>query len=186
MVQAQLKRYGYTLDARDKIVSVDSSWLAFALENGVPELTKEAVIGKTLWQFIDGAETIELYQAVFQRVRSEQLSIVIPFRCDSPTLRRCMRLEVLSQPEGRIQLYGIVERVEPTRCLNLLDPNFPRSHDILTVCSCCLRALVEPYGWLEVEDALVRLHLMERSRAPNLRHRICPLCLANAARMPAS
>ena len=73
---------------------------------------------------------------------------------------------------------GILERVEPTEQLILIDRCFPRSRDVLTLCSCCKRALVEPSGWLEIEDAAARLHLLEEERAPQLRHAVCPDCLA--------
>jgi hypothetical protein len=166
------------VDAHDTITSVSPSWLAFARENGAPELTDEAVRGHSLWDFVNGAETIELYQRILQRVRTSSLQIVVPFRCDSPTLRRFMRLEITCLPEGSVQLDGLMERAEPTERLNLLDVRFPRSCDMLTLCSCCKRALVEPHGWLEIEDAAVRLHLLEEERSPQLCHSVCADCLA--------
>lgn len=178
MVHSSLPRYRYTVDALDVITSVSPTWLAFAQENGAPELTYQAVIGNSLWHFIDGSETIELYQAILQRVRASFSRIVVPFRCDSPTLRRYMRLELICQPHGSVQFDGILERVEPTEQHNLLDPRFPRSCNVLTLCSCCKRALVEPSGWLEIEDAVARLHLLEKEQTPQLRNAVCPDCLA--------
>jgi hypothetical protein len=136
------------------------------------------VTENSLWDFIDGSETIQLYQAILRRVRTSAPRIVVPFRYDSPRLRSYMRLELTCQPQGSVQLDGILERVEPTERLNLFDPRFPRSRDVLTLCSCCKRALVEPSGWLEIEDAAARLHLLEEEQAPQLRHAVCPDCLA--------
>jgi hypothetical protein len=62
----------------------------------------------------------------------------------------------------------------------MLDPSFPRLDDMLTMCSCCKRALLEPFGWLEIKDAAVRLHLLEKGRAPKVRQPIC-LCSMIAA-----
>jgi hypothetical protein len=177
MVYASLPRYRYSVDAQDVISSVSPNWLAFARENGAPELTAQAVVGHCLWDFIDGIETIRLYQAILQRVRTTAVQILVPFRCDSPTLRRYMRLEISSQPQDSVQLDGLLVRVEPTTArVNLLDPRFPRSHDVLNVCSCCKRAMVEPMGWLEIEDIAVRLHLLEQERAPQMHYDVCPDC----------
>jgi hypothetical protein len=92
-------------------------------------------VGHCLWDFIDGIETIRLYQAILQRVRAAAAQIVAPFRCDSPTLRRYMRLEISCQPQDSVQFDGLLVLVEPTSSrLNPLDLRFPRSHDVLNVC----------------------------------------------------
>lgn len=173
-------RYRYVVNAHDVITSVSANWLAFAQENGAPDLTEQAVLGQSLWHFIDGAPTVRLYQAVLQRIRTSVPRIMLPFRCDSPALRHYMRLEISCQPQGSIQFEGLLERVEPTEWFKVLDSRAPRSHDSLTLCSFCKRALVEPRGWPEIEDAIVRLHLFEAVRSPQLRHAICPDCLAAA------
>ena len=146
-----------------------------------PLLAQHAVTGRPLWDFIDGDETSQLYQTILHRVRTSALRIVVPFRCDSPMLRRYMRLEITCQPQRNVQFDGILERVEPTERFNLFDRDFPRSRDALTLCSCCRRALVEPSGWLEIEDAAARLHLLEKARAPQLRHTVCLDCQASCA-----
>jgi len=180
MVSPSRPKYGYAVDANDTIISVSPIWLAFARENGAPELSEQAVVGRSLWDFIEGTETVDLYKAIFQRVRSSTPRVIMPFRCDSPTLRRHMRLEITRGPNEGIQFDGVLEHVEPTKVLNLLDPSFPRSDAILTMCSCCKRAIIEPFGWLEVEEAAVRLHLLEKSRAPKIRQTVCPGCTAAA------
>lgn len=180
MVRSSIRRYRYAVDARDTIVSVSPEWLAFARENGAPELTEQAVTGRSLWHFIDGTATVRLYQAILQRVRSTAEPTVLPFRCDSPTLRRYMRLEINSQPDAGIRFDGWLERVEPCTRLNLLDVQFARGENVLTLCSMCKRALVEPAGWLELEDAAARLHLFEEKQVPQLRQTVCPRCNAAA------
>lgn len=180
MVHPSLPRYRYAVDRQDVITAVCPLWLAFARENGAPQLSREAVIGRSLWEFIDGTETKQIYQAILQRVRTNIISSVIPFRCDSPTLRRYMRLEMTPEAEGRVQLAGVLERVEPTRPFNLLESTFPRSQHLLTQCSYCKRILVETCGWLEIEDAAVRLQLLDKQTVPKLRQSVCPDCLAVA------
>lgn len=180
MVQPTQPRYRYTVDRNDVITSVCPLWLAFARENGAPQLSWEAVVGHSLWEFIEGEETKQLYQTALQRVRDSHTASVVPFRCDSPTLRRHMRLELTPEAEGGIQLESVLERVEQTTQFNLLEPTFPRSQQMLTLCSCCKRILVETCGWLEIDDVAVRLQLFDKDRAPRLRNSVCPDCLVAA------
>ena len=51
---AESRTYRYRVDAADVIVWVDSWWLAFAQENGAPELVTETVVGRHLWDFVFG------------------------------------------------------------------------------------------------------------------------------------
>jgi hypothetical protein len=48
------------------------------------------------------------------------------------------------------------------------------------MCSCCKRIDREPEGWMELEDAAIRLKLFETSQSPELRYTICPTCAALA------
>ena len=112
MVHSPRPKYCYVLDGHDAITSVSPAWLAFARENGAQELTAQAVLGHSLWNFIQGAETVRLYQAILRRVRSNSSRVVVPFRCDSPTLRRHMRLEISSQPLGCVQFISVLQRVK--------------------------------------------------------------------------
>lgn len=186
MVSPALPRYRYAVDAQDAIVSVSPQWLAFARENGAPHLTSEAVTGRCLWDFIDGRETRRFYEIIVQRIRDTERPMVVPFRCDSPKLKRYMRLEIMPQPNDGIQFDSILERVESIDRLNLLDPDLRRSRQMLTLCSCCKRALIESQGWVEIEDAAVRLHLLKEDYAPQLRGSVCPDCLAAAHVPPAN
>lgn len=180
MHQLLLSRYRYAIDPQDVITSVCPLWLAFARENGASQLTREAVVGRSLWEFIDGTETKHFYQLLLHRVRHSNASTIIPFRCDSPTLRRFMRLELIPETDGSVYLIGVLERVEQTEPFHLLEPNFPRSAQMLTLCSCCKRFLVESCGWLELGDVAERLHLHKKQTAPKLRNSICPDCLVAA------
>lgn len=186
MVPASPCRYRYRIDSRDELIAICPLWLAFARENGALHLTADAVLGRSLWDFIDGAETKRLYQTLLRRVREKAIALVVPFRCDSPTLRRYMRLEIVPLAEGCVQFDGVLERVEPTSQYPLLDPAYPRSHHLLTICSCCKRVLVETCGWLEVEDAIARLRLFEKPKVPQLRNCLCPACASAACELPAS
>ncbi len=180
MLSADRHRYSHTIDANDSIVWVSAAWLAFARENGATRLTQELVLGRSLWHFIADDETTELYKALVGRVRAGRGPMVLPFRCDSPTLRRHMRLQVTLEEKGNVRFDSFLTRAEPCSYIGVLDSRFTRSADVLTMCSMCKRVLNEPSEWLDVEDAVARMNLLEAEKGPQLRYAVCPACLAAA------
>ena len=177
MIQPATSKCRYRVDKTDVLTWVDDVWLAFARENGATELTEQHTLGHSLWEFIADRATRQLYQQIHSRVRSTCKTVVLPFRCDSPTLRRHMVLTIRLEDSGQLVYEGALQHAEPCPTLNVLDPTFHRSHAVLTTCSCCKRALIEPLGWLEVEDAVARLGLFETPEAPELRYSVCHDCV---------
>lgn len=100
----------------------------------------------------------------------------MPFRCDSPSLQRHMRMTITHEHAGQLLYACLLVRAVPQRHTAVLDSGYPRADAHLTMCSCCKRALLEPLGWLDVEEVSVRLGLFEAEKVPELRHTICPEC----------
>jgi hypothetical protein len=177
MVSLDRPRYQYCVDRDDKIKSINAWWLAFARENGANELTEQSVVGSCLWDFVADEETRRLYQGIHTHLREHGKTVVLPFHCDSPTVRRHMQLTITGMAaDGELSYEGVVIRVEPRQHLAVLDPLRPRTDSFLWMCSCCKRALLETRGWLETEEISNRLHLYEKEKLPSLRQTICPLC----------
>ena len=173
---AEVLRYRHKVDSADVLVWVNEVWLAFAQENGAAGLIEESILGRSLWDFVSGDELRGLYMEVHSRVRSSGIPAVLPFRCDSPTLQRHMRLTITREDAGQLAYDSLLVRAVAQRHLEVLDSERQRSNAMLTICSCCKRALLEPLGWLEVEDVSVRLGLFETQEVPELRHAVCPEC----------
>ncbi len=168
--------YQYRLDATDAIVSVDRWWLAFAKENSATGLNEASVIGRVVWDFISDQPTQILYKEIHDYVRSTGNSITVPFRCDSPTLQRYMELTIHKQADRGLLYESHLIRVAPQRRLAVLEPDQKRSHDFLTMCSFCKRSLIEPEGWLDIENISLKLRMYERQAVPELRYTVCPEC----------
>ncbi len=168
--------YGYRVDADDRIVAVDPLWLAFARENGAAELTEPTVLGKSLWDFMQDRALCSIYSKIHAQVRSSGHAAVIPFRCDSPTLRRYMRMTITPGDAGSLIYESRIQRVVPQRYLGLLDGKLTRTDSQLKVCSGCKRAMLESVGWLDLEDICFRTGLLEQQDLPQLYHTICPAC----------
>lgn len=177
-------RFVYTVDAQDTLSSVSEAWLKFARDNGAPELTRERVLGCNLWDFVDGAETRRLYEALFEAVRRRGETFEIPFRCDSPDRFRFMRLALAPQPDGRVECQGLLVREQPRPFYSILDRAFPRSSETLRLCSLCKRALVHGTRWSELADAVEELDLFGQDAAPALENGVCDRC-RDAATAPA-
>lgn len=177
MVAAAGQIYRYRVDSDDRIVWVDARWLAFAQENGAPDLTRERVLGQSLWRYIAGDVTCEVYRRMHREVRLRGRTIVAPFRCDSPSLRREMQLTILPEDSGQLLYEGMVLLSAPCPPVSVLDSALRRSQSLLTMCSCCKRVLIEPDGWLGMNEASVRLKVLNAAMPPQLKYEVCPGCL---------
>ena len=169
--------FHYEIDARDCITFVDSAWISFAERNDAPELTRQSIIGESIWSFIADWEVRHLYDLVFDAARSCNRTIVIPFRCDSPTIRRFMTLTIASVQDGNLALVGSLIREEPRPRVALLGANAPDLETLLLICSWCKRIQSRDNSWVEVEQAIQELGLFQSDRLPGLSHGICPDCV---------
>lgn len=173
-----MEQYRYTISQDDQMESVSEAWSTFAEENSATDLGPARIVGRSLWDFITDAETRQLYEHLFARVREVQASVSVPFRCDAPAIRRFMRLTIAPAGSGSLELVVHVVAEEERQEVELLDVSIPRDSDLITMCSWCLRVLVAPDQWDEVEVAIERLRLFERRVLPGISHGVCPECFA--------
>ena len=176
MVAPVQQIYCYGVDEGDVVNFVDSWWLAFATENNAAELEAASVVGHSIWEFICDQPTTKLYREIHSHVRASGNAIDVPFRCDSPTLRRYMQLTISRREGGQLLYESRMIRTAPQRCMSVLKRSTKRSTSFLTMCSLCKRCLIEPSGWLEMEDIALRLKMEDQPTVPELRYTICPDC----------
>lgn len=166
----------YELDSEDRIRSVGGAWTSFARANGAEHL-EHGILGTPIWDWIAGMDVRHLYRLLFTRVRGTHASVRLPFRCDSPDVRRFMELEVTSLPDDGLLCNARLERSERRPQVSLLEPRAVRSEDLLAICSWCKRVRVSHVCWLEIEDALCALQLLQGA-PPAITHTVCPGCAA--------
>ena len=170
--------YTFTINQDDQIVTVDDNWLQFAELNGATELSRAAVIGKSIWNYFSGSTTLNLYRSLFERVRSEHLRIKLPFRCDSPGLLRHMELEIDAEPDGHLKLIGRLLRQENRD---------PSTDDLarlpeqgIVMCSLCKR--VQASGkWVEPEIVARKYDIFGETEAIKIEQSVCETCQDFAA-----
>jgi hypothetical protein len=172
-----MKVFSYTVDSADVITSVSNSWLDFAVSNGALDMRRDNVLGTKLWDWIADAETRLLYGHVFEKVRRIGCDITVPFRCDSPVLRRFMKLQVKPADDRGLTLLTEIIREESRPPQALLNQSPETSEEFVRMCGWCkLVHCPESDEWLEVEEAVEALGLFEQEILPSITHTICTAC----------
>ena len=163
-------------DHSDCIIFVNQNWLNFAVENGVDELKEETLLGRPLWKFISDDSTIHLYQTMLSRVREENLSFSIPFRCDSPDYRRFMQMNIIPSGNGTVSFESRILKLEPRDHVELLETDHAHTGEFIRMCSYCNKVFVAGSGWCDVELAIELLDLFSAEALPQITHTICSAC----------
>jgi hypothetical protein len=166
----------WIIDDADKFVHVNDDWLAFARENGAPELSAATVLDQPLWRFIQGRETAYLYKQIFSRLRAGKSPIKFPFRCDSPDRRRFMEMKLSLLAGGAIEFLARLLRQEFRQPQDFLDASGDRSEAFLKICSWCKKIYIPDRGWAEIEEVIGPLDLFGSNAMSRMTHTICESC----------
>lgn len=164
----------YRVDAGGTLTFVNDGWNAFAILNDTPNLCGPAVLGRRVADCIAGPETRIIYAQLLERAAAG-VRIELPYRCDSPMLRRLMLLTISAagtEVEFRSQLLDVAMRP----VVRLLETQRRRSNALLTLCSWCNRGRVGT-RWAEIEEVVAELGLFE-TNVPQITHGMCPACHA--------
>ena len=185
-----LEGISYFVDLDGRIIAFgQTNWNEFAAENGAADSLKEKdVIGRKLSDFISGDEVQDTYGALTERLNADpDKKIIIPYRCDSPTERRDMRLSI-SAVRSRSRLVGYLYvstmlSAQSRLPLNVFDFQSMAAADqerqllpMLAMCSYCQRLNCgdeTQEGWIEAPEYYRR----GGTDAVRISHGICQECL---------
>ncbi|MDQ1363759.1 MAG: hypothetical protein QG652_1621 [Pseudomonadota bacterium] len=177
ILQSTETRVLYTIDHDDRLVYLNDVWDRFALENASGHLTGERIRNQRLWDFIADAETRHLHQVLVKRIRTRQVPVQLPFRCDSPSVRRYMMMEMVPAPEAAVEYRCTVLRIEQRAPVLFMEQKGWRGDTLIRMCSWCKKVHTGEDVWMEIEDAIQELQLFERKRLPEISHTMCDECL---------
>lgn len=166
----------YDLDAKDRIVAVNAEWLEFARENDASHLTRAAVLQRSLWDFVTGADARMIYATILGRVRTAQVAMRVPFRCDAPDLRRFMTMDVSLLPHNGARMSCRVLRAEPRVAVRWPDSAAAAERRLISMCSWCKRVRLPTSEWVELEEAVSLFERKPGERMPGISHGICDTC----------
>ncbi|HEX7650294.1 MAG TPA: hypothetical protein VF450_23055 [Noviherbaspirillum sp.] len=166
----------YRIDCDNRLIEVGGGWDAFALENETPAVLRDAVLGRSLLDFVAGTETRHLHEVLLDRARSGIPLQRMPFRCDSPGLRRSMEMDIVSPDGAAVEFHCRLLRVEPRASLLTVTAE-PGNGSTMRMCSWCKKVHLTRDLWVEVEEAVARFGLLEDDAPPQVTHGICNSCL---------
>lgn len=165
----------YEIDAADRITEVAPEWTTVAREAAAPALEDALVVGRPLWDFITDPTTRQLYARILERVRGGGGPLTFGFRCDTPTERRLMEMRISRLEAGSVRFAVRVIASQARPAVALLDAATPR-RGLVRMCSWCKRLPTASGEWLEVEEALRVLDILDAAPLPAITHGICPAC----------
>lgn len=166
----------YHIDSQNHITYLNQAWIDFAQENQAPELVPDRVLGQDLASFIADWETRHLYEIIYDRIRRTGKIVQLPFRCDSPELRRFFQMTVAPLPAEGLSFTVRVIRIEPRPRVALLDSSTePTGHHVV-ICSWCKRVELPVGHWVDLETVIDQ-QCFFGAAPPSLTHDVCPHCL---------
>jgi hypothetical protein len=165
----------YQIDKNDKIIFINNEWDVFAKNNADAYIFAQKVINRSIWEFIENNETKHIHQALLHKVRSHNISLILPFRCDSPDFRRFMTMRISPVMHGKIEYCCSTIKVE-RRCTILFAQHRTVDRGFLRMCSWCNKVDAGENNWLEIEDAIKVLDLFAELELPAITHTMCNNC----------
>lgn len=165
----------YLINSRDEIIFVNDRWSHFADANSASSITRENILQRNLWNFINNRTIEDVYREILRQVRAGQ-SMQINLRCDAPNLRRLVELTISPQPNGNVLFDSRTIWTEARPAQIILTKDVSRSADLLLICSWCNKLDTGKENWQEVEEAVKTLGLFEIENLPLISHGMCFVC----------
>ena len=178
----------YAIDAQARIIAIGAKrWNEFSARNGDPELTADSALWQNLYDIVQGDDVRGIYRRLIDEALNRSEPIVISSRCDSPGVKRELRLSIAPLRGGRspgsalIQSLVMDEAFRPSLDLFDFKRVLARFHEqaglpLVTLCSFCQRVLLQGshagQSWVTAED----YYHSGGSSDVRLSHGLCPEC----------
>ena len=165
----------YHIDASDVFCHTNEAWRCFAVENQGDRIM--SVIGRSLWEFIQGDEVRHLYREILSDLRRRGGTSTFPFRCDAPKLARELSMQIRSLADGSIEFQSTLIRSwpqTPRPVSTAMSTSVSSSAPLLQMCSWCKQVKVGDQ-WKDADVAIAELGLFVTT-PPQITHGICKKC----------
>jgi hypothetical protein len=174
----------YRIDGQDRLVDVNDAYIQDAGDAGpTAAAIRATLLGRDFWSLIP--EAAAWYEPLVRITRAEHRPFTFAFRCDTPTLRRLMRMHMEARLDGSVCFTSSVIRQQSRTRVALLDPDAAVGLDLVSMCSWCKRVRAGD-DWLEVEPALDKLGIDPHDPMPGVSHGICQRCKSELMAMTSS
>lgn len=131
------------VDADNRIVWVSPNWEELAEQGQAgQQLAEPKVLNQPLSQFVSDDETWRYYETCLNLCRKKQQVVIRPYRCDSPTHKRFMELQLSPLEKGWVEMKHFLIRSEAFEyAVNIQDVTHQQATQSyqFTRCSLCNR-----------------------------------------------
>lgn len=166
----------YHIDSNDRICFVNLAFSEFASDNDAFDLVGDAVLGRSLWDFVTDETVCALNRMLIQKARRTHRVVSFPYRCDSPDLLRSMEMVILPLAQDTLEFQCRVVRQQMRPPRKLWGRRDQRAPETLRVCSWCNKVDLGGDNWQELEALLAQRPLLDEEPPPSLTHGACPEC----------
>lgn len=169
------------IDRKNRIVGVGGDWDRFALENEGAAATAHRVLGTSLLDHVHGEATAAVLVGVLEAVRRHARPARLPFRCDSPSLKRWMEMVFTPEPSaGVLFSYRLLATAPIAAPLRFSATGTPQGR-LLFRCSSCNR-LRRDGVWREPEEVSALLDAHALAMPVGVSYGVCEDCRMQVAR----
>ena len=167
----------YLLDRSDRITKVCPNWSDLARQRMAMRLDEEMVLGRSLWDFVQGGATQRLYDTLIHHVRRTGRKITFNYRGDSPDAIRYMRMVLLPGVHGIVRFRSeLLHEQSRQRAVYFTHAAYPR-HPELLQCGLCNR--LEHNGrWYTLDDALRYTDAIDELMPTEVGDTVCDGCIS--------
>jgi rubredoxin len=102
----------YWLDIKKRILETGGCWDRFALENGGDALLSESIIGTSILSFVAGDTSRIWLDTLLQLAMIKNEPVERPYRCDSPGIRRFMKMTIVPEEAGVLRVEHFIVSME--------------------------------------------------------------------------
>ena len=151
----------YRLDSKDLILLVGGSWDSFAYKNNASGLSAREIEGHCIWEYITGDATVMWLKSLFGYVRVRKTAVERNYRCDSPKVKRFMRMRITPEEDGNLLLEHDILSIEPReKSVNFNKRHKQGLHNLIFRCSFC-NQVYSGGVWGELESLDKTINLQE-------------------------
>ena len=166
---------GYTLGGDDRIEQLCPYWSRAASDRMGLRLDEDCILGRPVWDFINGGATLRLYDALIWHVRKTGQRVRFRYRGDCPGAIRYMCMTLAPGSGQRIYLRSELLHDQPTQKAVFFTHVDYHRHPELVQCSVCHK--LEADGrWLTLSEALEHTTLIDTLFPTEVGDTVCDSC----------
>ncbi|MBX2852828.1 MAG: hypothetical protein KTR15_13920 [Phycisphaeraceae bacterium] len=166
----------YLLDRADRVTKLCPHWSELARQRMALCLDEEMVLGRSLWDFVQGGATQQLYDMLIQESRRTGRKLAFNYRGDSPGAIRYMRMTLLPGYQGMVRLRSeLLHEQSRQRAVYFTHAAYPCRPELLQ-CGLCNR--LEHNGrWYTLDDLLRLTDVIDDLMPTEVGDTVCDGCV---------